>query len=86
MYANEEIYNKSLGKSITARDGLNMNKVVGTFTGKKIRATFFRGTKTIDAVWATPKLVVIVEFVIPEGYGVGDHLFFVLHFLSSSLI
>ena len=42
MDANKDIYNKILGKSITARDGLNMNEVVGTFTGKKIGATFFR--------------------------------------------
>ena len=43
MDANEDIYKKSLGKYITVRDGLNMNKLVGTFTGKKIGATLFRG-------------------------------------------
>ena len=42
MDANNYIYKKSLGKSITARDGLDMNEVVGTFTGKNIGATFFR--------------------------------------------
>ena len=36
MDANEDIYKKSLGQYITARDGLNMNEVVGTFNGKKI--------------------------------------------------
>ena len=36
MDANEYIYKKSLGKSITAKDGLNMNEVVGTFTRNKI--------------------------------------------------
>ena len=41
MDANENIYKKSLEKSITAIDGLNMNEVVGTFTGKKIGETFF---------------------------------------------
>ena len=46
MDANEEIYKKSLGKSITARDGLNINEVVGTFTGNKIGANLFRGSKT----------------------------------------
>ena len=43
MDANEDIYKKSLGKSITAIYGLNMNEVVGIFTGKNIGTTFFRG-------------------------------------------
>ena len=50
MDANKDIYKNNLGKSITARDSLNMNEVVGKFTVKKIGATFFRGSKTIDAV------------------------------------
>ena len=58
MDANEDIYKKSLGKSITTRYGLNMNEVVGTFTGKKIGATFFRGSKLIDSVRATPDIIV----------------------------
>ena len=48
MDANEDFYKKSLVKSITARDGLNMNEVVGKFTAKKIGATFFRLSKPID--------------------------------------
>jgi hypothetical protein len=56
--ANEDIYKKSLGKSLTKRDGLNMSEVVGDFTGKKIGPTFFRGSKPIDGIWATPNLVV----------------------------
>ena len=63
-----------------------MNEVVGTFTGKKIGATFFIGSKPIDAVWATPDIVVVGECVMPEGYGVGDHRLFVLDFLTSSII
>ena len=86
MYANEDIYNKSHGRSITAIDGLNMNEVVRIFTGKNIGATFFRGSKPISAVWATPDIVVSEACVIPAGYGVRDHRFFVLDFLTSSLI
>ena len=63
-----------------------MNEVVGTFTGKKIGATLFRGSKPIDAVWATPDIVVVGACVMPASYGVGDHRFFVLDFLTSSLI
>ena len=50
MDTNEDIYKKSLGKYITARYGLNTNEVVGTFTEKKIEATFFTGSKPIDTV------------------------------------
>jgi hypothetical protein len=42
MDPNEEIYKKSLGKSLTSSEGLNMVEVVGEFTGKRIGATFFR--------------------------------------------
>ena len=80
------IYKKSFGKSITAKYGLNMNEVVGTFTGKKIGSTFFRVSKPIDAVWATPDIVVVGACVMPAGYGVGEHYLFVLDFLTSSLI
>ena len=60
--------------------------MVGTLTGKKIGATFFRGSKTIDAVWATPDIVLVGACVVPAGYVVGDHRLFVLDFLTSSLI
>ena len=86
MDENEDIYKKSLGKSITTIYGLNINEVVGTFTGKKIGATFFRGPKLIDAVWATPDIVVVGACVMPEGCGVVDHFLFVLDLLTSSLI
>ena len=86
MDANKDIYKKILGKSIAAIDGLNMNEVVGTFTGKKIRATLFRGQKPIGAVWETPDIVVVEACVIPTGYRVSDHRLFVLDFLASSLI
>ena len=45
MGENEEIYKKSLVKSITARYGMNMNEVVVTLTGKKIGATFLEDQK-----------------------------------------
>ena len=45
-----------------------MNEEVGKFTGKRIGATFFRGSKPIDAVWATPDIVVVGACVMPAGY------------------
>ena len=63
-----------------------MNEVVRKFTVKKIRATFLRVSKPIDAVWATRDIVLVGACVMPAGYGVGDHRLFVLDFLKYSLI
>ena len=86
MDANEDIYKKSIGKTLTQEDGLGMQEVVGAFTGEKLGATFFRGKTPIDAVWATPDVVVVGACVMPAGYGVGDHRLFVIDFLTSSLV
>jgi hypothetical protein len=56
MDANKHIYKKSIGCSLTYQEGINMQEVVGEFTGKKLGPTFFRGTKPIDEVWATDNL------------------------------
>ena len=86
MDANEDIYQKNLEKSITARDGLIMTEVVGTVTGKKISVTLFRGSKPIDALWATTDIVVVRACVMPTGYGVRNNCLFIIDFLTSSLI
>ena len=65
---------------------MNMNEMVGTFTGKKIGAIFFRVSKPIDAVWATRDTVEVGACVIPAGYGVGYPHLFVLDLLTSSTI
>ena len=84
--ANEDIYKKSLGKSLINLEGLNMLEVVGEFTGKKVGPTFFRGSKPIDGIWATPDIVVTHACIMPVGYGVGDHRAFVVDFQERSLI
>ena len=86
MDANKHIYEKNIGKTLTNIDGLSMNKVVGTFTQKKLGATHFRGTNPIDAVWATSDVTIVNACVMPVGYGVGDHHLFIIDFLTSSLI
>ncbi len=86
MDANEHIYNKALGRALTNQDGLSMSEVVGTHTGDLLGATFFRGSRPIDAVWATTDLVVVGACVMPCGYGIGDHRLFVIDFLTSSLV
>ncbi len=86
MDANEDIYHKSMGKTLTNVDGLNMSKVVGDFTGKKIGPTFFRGSKPIDGIWATRDINVIHACVMPAGYGVGDHRMFIVDFQEASIV
>jgi hypothetical protein len=86
MDANEDIYKKSLGKSLTSSEGLNMVEMVGELTGKRIGATFFRGSKPIDGVWATQDLVVTHVCVMPTGSGMGDHHLVMVDFQEESLI
>ena len=84
--ANENFYDKALGKRLTSTVGLNMKEVVGSLTGLKVGATFFQGSKPIDGIWATSDLVVKNACIIPVGYGVGDHQLFLVDFTAASFI
>jgi hypothetical protein len=86
MDANEDIYRKSFGRSLTEENGLNMSEVVGEFTGKKLGATFFRGSKPINGVWATRDINVMHACVMPAGFGVGDHRMFIVDLQESSVV
>ena len=83
---NETIYRAELGWQLTDLHGLGMQEVVGNFTGKRLGATFFRGSKPIDAIWATRDLEVAHACVMPVGYGVSDHRLFVVDFTTASMI
>jgi hypothetical protein len=84
--ANEDIYKKSIGKALTDLNGLAMKEVVGVYTGKKVGATYFRGSKPIDGVWATSDVTVTSACIMPVRYGIGDHRMFIVDLLTSSLI
>jgi hypothetical protein len=86
MDANEDIYSKSIGRSLTNEHGLNMSKIAGDFTGKKLGPTLFRGSKSIDGVWATRDIIVTHACVMPAGFGVGDHRMFVVDVQESSIV
>ena len=86
MDVNEHIYTKSMGRQITDPNGLAMVEVVGNHTGTNLGATYFRGTKPIDAIWATSDIQVVGARVMPCGYGVGDHRLFIIDFLISSMV
>jgi hypothetical protein len=86
MDAYENIYRKSIDRSLMDMDGLNMSKVVGDFTGRKLGPTFFWGSKPIDGVWATHDILVTHACMMPAGFGVGDHRMFVIDFQEASLV
>ena len=86
MDVNKDIYRKSIGKSLTESEDLRMAEMVGNYTGLKIGATFFQGSKPIDGVWTTPDVAVTGGCVMPAGYGVGDHGLCVVDILTLSLI
>ncbi len=86
MEANEDIYKKLIGKTLTDTEGLNMVEAVGEFTGKKIEPTFFRGLKPIDGIWTTADVILMHACMMPAGFGMGDHHLFVLDMQASSLI
>ena len=84
--ANEDIHRKAIGKALMEEDGLDMKEVVGSYTGKRIGPTFFRGQLPIDGVWATSDIQVSNACIMPAGYGIGDHRLFIIGMHTSSLI
>jgi hypothetical protein len=86
LLANKNIYRAELYRQLTDLHGLGMVEVVGEFTGKRLGATFFRGSEPIDVIWATSDLEVAHAYVMPVGYGIGDHHLFVVDFSNASMI
>ncbi len=86
MDANEDIYCKTIRKALTDINGLAMKEVVGDFTHQQVGATFFRGSKSIIGVWATSDILVSNACIMPVGYGIGDHRFFVIDFCAQDII
>ncbi len=67
LKANENIYTQALRNMLTNPEGLGMVEVVGAYTGKKIGATYFRGTKPINGIWTTPDITIANACVMPAG-------------------
>ncbi len=63
-----------------------MVEAVRAYTGKKIGATYFRGTKPIDGIWTTPDITIANACVMPSGYGIGDHRLFIVDIHTSLLV
>ena len=49
-------------------------------------ATYFRGSKPIDGIWATSEISVFNASIMPAGYGIGDHRLIVIDFASADVI
>jgi hypothetical protein len=84
--ANENIYQKYLGKALTNVDGLNMREVVSPFRGKQIGPTYFRGQSPIDGVWATSNVMITRVCIMPVGFRIGDHCLFVNDMLTEYIV
>jgi hypothetical protein len=86
MDHNEHKYNGALGKALSDSEGLNFQEVILQHTGAKTGATFFRGSKLIDGLWASSNLEISNACITPFGYGVGDHRAFRLDITLELLI
>jgi hypothetical protein len=63
-----------------------LKEVVGDFTGRQLKATYFQGSKPIDGIWATSDLTVANACVMPVGFGIGNHQLFVIGFVTATLV
>ncbi len=86
MDANEDIHKKSIGRTLTDREGLSMVEAIRELTEKKIGLTFFRGSKPIDEIWTTTDVIATHACIVPTRFGVGDHRLFVIDMQAASLI
>ena len=71
--ANETINNGNLTRSIRSEPKLNMKDLVRERALKYGPATWFRGTKQIDGVFATTDVDFCGDRFLPFWSGMGDH-------------
>jgi hypothetical protein len=86
MDHNKHVYDGMLGKALSNRDGLNLQEVILKQTGAPTGATFFQGLQPIDGLWASDDLDISNAYVMPFGYGVGNHRAFILDISLQSLV
>jgi hypothetical protein len=86
MDHNKHVYDGTLGKALSNREGLHLQEVILKQTGIPTGATFFRGSHPIDGLWTSDDLNISNACVMPFGYGVGDHRVFILDIPLESLI
>jgi hypothetical protein len=83
---NDHVYRSRLGQALTTSADLDLQEVFLAHTGQHLTATYFRGTRPIDAIWTTPDIEVKNACALPIGYGVGDHRAFMIDLSTASLV
>jgi hypothetical protein len=86
MDHNEHVYDGAPGKALSNSTGLNLQEVILQHTDTRTGATFFRGSKPINGLWASSNLEISNTCVMPFGYGVGDHQAFILGIMLESQV
>lgn len=84
--ANDHVYRSRLGAALVNSPELDLQETILSTTGQHLTATHFRGSRPIDAVWATPDLDIANACAMPIGFGVGDHRSFIVDFRTSSMV
>lgn len=84
--ANEDVYKGPISKMLTKEDGLDMVETVVQTTGNKLSATYFRGSKPIDAIWTTKDLELVGAGAIPIEFSVGDHRMMYVDIRTESIV
>ncbi len=84
--ANDHVYTGKLAKALTSTPQLDLQETMLTTTGTHLTATYFRGSRPIDAIWTTPDICVTNVCAMPIGYGVGDHQAFIMDISILSMV
>ena len=84
-YFNKNVYTGRIAQRL-AQDDLNMSEQCRKITGKPIPPTYVRGSRPIDAVFATSGIVCRNASILAKYGGVGDHRCFILDFSSVSML
>ena len=82
---NKDVYEDRLAKHL-AEDDLRMKEQCLAVNGERLPATFNRGTRPLDAAFATAGINCISATIFQKHGGVGDHRCFVLDFHSESVV
>jgi hypothetical protein len=84
--ANDHVYCSRLGRALVSTPELDLRESMLSHTGNELTATYFRGSRPIDAIWTTPDIEIRNICAMPIGYGVGDHRAFILDVSTRSLV
>jgi len=86
MDANENVWSGDLAQQLR-QEGLDMEEAVHSqMPGRAGPKTWFRGTESIDGIWATDDIEVIAASYLPFDAHVGDHRLVIVDFSMKSVL